>query len=246
MQKPSKFELTFLRKEKESKDAYTFYFKHVKNNSSEKVDFKPGQYLKLFLEFKNPDNRGSSRYFTISSSPNEKNFITITTRIIKSSFKIKLNSLKSGEKKQAFGPIGYFDFDAKSRMNSVFLTGGMGITPVHSILNTINLKTFKSKIILISSFSNMEDVVFYDEFKKIEMKSNNVKIIYTLTKDKIMYSDFEKGRITGNMIKKYVQDYEKPKFFITGPEEFVNDAFDLVKSLGIPEENIFKEDFPGY
>lgn len=253
MKKAEKFELTFLKKEKISKDAFSFYFDRVhverglgKRSSSEKFDFKPGQYLKLYLSIENPDARGTSRYFTISSSPSDKDFITISTRIIKSSFKLKLNSLIPGEKIRAFGPIGYFDFNQKSKKQNIFVSGGMGITPFHSILKFVDSKKIDPNIVLIASFSIEEEVIFYDELKNIESRNSNIKVIYTLTKDKNLNKGFENGRINEQKITKYSKNYKKAKYFIVGPEIFEQSMFEVIKGMGIKEEEIFKENFPGY
>jgi glycine betaine catabolism B len=240
--KASKFELNFLKKEKKSIDAFSFFFDRKELD----FDFIPGQYLKLFLDIENPDERGSSRYFTISSSPTDKDYLTITTRVIQSSFKIKLNSLNPGDKVRIFGPIGYFDFDPNLDTKNIFIAGGIGITPYHSILRFIESKKIKSKITLFVSFPRREEAIFFDELKELCKTNPNLKIVYSLTKEDNIYPEFESGRIDLDMIKKYVQDYSKSKFFITGPEEMVLSMFESLKSSGIAEKNIFKEDFPGY
>ena len=172
-----------------------------------------------------------------------ENFLQI---IIKSSFKLALADLKPGQKISAFGPIGYFDFDPKNKTQNIFLAGGMGITPFHSILRYIDANQIKSKIILIASFQNRQEAVFYNEIKGIEKKNSAIKIIYSLTNEKILSSDFEKGRIDENMIKKYAQNYSASNFFIVGPPAMVESMFEIVVKLGISEEKIFKEDFSGY
>ncbi len=241
MGKAVKFELEFIKKQKESKDTYSFYFKRPNE-----FDFFSGQYVKLFLDILNPDSRGSSRYFTISSSPEEKKYLIITTRIIKSSFKLKLNRLKSGEKIMAFGPVGYFDFYPEKQKNLVFIAGGIGVTPFHSILKTLEFKKSKINIILFNSFDYKQNVVFYRDLKKIENENLNIKLIYTLTKDANNYLEFEKGRIDESLIKKYIDDLHEYHYFITGSENFVNDIFEMLRKIGVLEEKIFKEDFPGY
>ena len=241
MVKAVKYETEFVKKQKESKDAYTFYFQRPKE-----FEFTPGQYLKLFLEIPNPDNRGSSRYFTISSSPKKLEYLTITTRIIKSSFKLKLDSLNPGDRIIAFGPIGYFDFFPEKQKKVVFIAGGIGVTPFHSILKTFDLNKLRTNFILFNSFDFKENIIFYDEFKKIEKENPNSTIIYTLTKDKNNYSDFEKGRIDENLLRKNIDKMNECNYFITGPEVMVNSIYELLKKMKVPEEKIFKEDFPGY
>lgn len=247
-----KFEFPFIKKEKIATDTYTFYFDRVKpfgqlrasGGYAEDFDFIPGQYIKLYLQIENPDVRGSSRYFTISSNPTDRKFLTITTKIIKSSFKKKLHSLKSGERVSFFGPIGYFTFNSKSKKPKIFLAGGIGITPFHSILTSLDYKQFKSNILLIVSFSKIEDVIFYEELRKIEKENPNIQIIYTLTKEK--FDGFENGRIDKEMILKYCPDYKKSEFFIVGSVAFEGNFLVILKEMGIKEKNIFSENFPGY
>jgi len=241
MGKAVKFELEFVKKQKESKDAYTFYFKRPKQ-----FDFFSGQYIKIFLDIENVDYRGGSRYFTISSSSDDKDFLTITTRIIKSSFKLKLNSLPSGSKLMAFGPVGYFDFDPNNNLPNIFLAGGIGVTPFHSFIrSSYMIKDYPRYLItLFASFSHKEDILFFDEFKEYEKMNPSFEVIYTLTKDKD--PRFENGRISEEIIKKYSHSYKEANYFITGSETMVSSLYELVLSMGIPEKNIFKEDFPGY
>lgn len=242
MKKATKFELEFVKKEKVAKDTHSFYFKKPFN-----FNFKSGQYIKIFLDITNPDERGTSRYFTISSSPLDSGFIVITTRIIRSSFKLKLSSLRHGELVRAFGPLGYFNFDAKNKRPKIFLAGGIGITPYHSILRYIDSKQLKlgARVTLIVSFSSREEVIFFEELKEIESRNSNIRVVYTLTNDNNMYPEFEKGRINTDMIKKYTQDKDG-EFFIVGPEAFEVNMIELVKDLGISETSIFTENFPGY
>lgn len=72
------FYLNFIKKEKIAKDTYSFYFDSSKDN----FDFISGQYVKMNLIIENPDDRGTSRFFTISSSPLEKDRLMITTKVI--------------------------------------------------------------------------------------------------------------------------------------------------------------------
>lgn len=242
MIKAKKFEIQFIKKNKESKDAYSFYFDRRNLN----FDFIPGQYIKIFLDIENVDQRGTSRYFTISSSPTDKEYLVITTKIIKSSFKKHLLKLNSGETVKAFGPVGYFDFDPKENKNIVLLAGGIGITPYHSLIRYIDSKKISTNVTLIVSFDLFENIIFRSELEEIEAKNKHVKIIYTLTKEKNLYPGFEKGRITDSLIKRHVDRLDSQKFYIVGSEKAVEGLHKVLKKLKIKEENIFKEDFSGY
>src|SRR6185295_6223692 len=113
----SLFFLSFIKKEKIALDTYSFYL----DRASQGFDFQAGEYIRMTLSIENPDERGSSRYFTIASSPLDKDFITITTRVIKSSFKKELLNLKPGQKVKIFGPLGNFIVDWSKEKKLVFL-----------------------------------------------------------------------------------------------------------------------------
>ncbi len=141
---PKDFSLLFLIKVQVAKDAYSFYF----DRKNRELDFLPGQYVRVTLQIENPDERGKSRFFTISSSPLEKDYIVITTRVIQSSFKKTLQTLTTGIKVSFFGPTGQFVFREEEKIPHVFLAGGIGITPFHSMITYVNEKHIDVSIIL--------------------------------------------------------------------------------------------------
>lgn len=234
-----KYELEFALKKQLTYEAFEFYFKRPKE-----LKFDSGQYMKYSLDLQSPDDRGSSRYFTISSSPLDQEYITLTTRIIRSTFKIVLSEMKPGDKLKAFGPLGYFTLDLKSKKDKVFLAGGIGVTPYHSILKTIENNKNLPNITLITSFPEARDAVYLKELKEIEEKNKSIRIIYSLTREKV--EGFEKGRISKELIEKYVPNYKACEFFIVGSEELEAAFIKLVKGMGVQEDNIFSENFPGY
>jgi ferredoxin-NADP reductase len=99
-----KLQLRFIEKREVAPDIYSFYF-----TPQEKFQFIAGQYLQLAIVHE-PDELGTTRYFSIASSPSEEH-IMITVRKGKSSFKNMLFTLKTGEIIEAFGPIGKFTLE---------------------------------------------------------------------------------------------------------------------------------------
>jgi len=223
------FYLPFEKKIAIAHNTYSFYFKRNKT-----FDFKAGEYIRITLMIENPDSRGSSRYFTIASSPRDYDYLIITTKIIKSSFKKKLASLKRGEKVKFYGPLGNFVIDEKDNRTKVFLAGGIGITTFHSMIKYYSKTVFKGKIILLVSFSDPLDVIFYDELLKISKENDSIKVVYL------------KGRIDRDEISKNVSDYKDAIYYIVGPDVMVESITEIVSGLGVNEESIIRENFPGY
>ncbi len=240
----SNFILPFVKKVQLASDTFSFYFDRTKRN----FDFLPGQYIKMALDIKNPDDRGNSRFFTISSSPLEKDYIVITTKIIKSSFKKRLARLSSLEKVKFYGPIGGFVLNEKTKEDLVFLAGGIGVTPFHSMITYASSKKLTIPITLFVSFSKTEEAVFYKELGEVASKNSNIKIVYTISQPQTAWSnwDGETGRISMDLIRKYRRDILNPLYYIAGPAKMVSAMEEMIRDMGVGDGHIFIENFPGY
>lgn len=220
---------TLISKKKEISNVKTFVFKPEKP-----ILWKAGQYLIYSLPHENQDLRGKMRFFTISSSPFEKN-PSITTRIFGkkgSSFKNTLDSLKIGDEINAKGPDG--DFIIKDYKKSyVFIAGGIGITPFHSILKQLDFEKKKIRAILLYTSSN-KSFVFEEELNKLAYKNYNLEIIYMAAFKKID--------------KKILENFKDSKyvFFVSGPDPMVDVIENILLNLKIPKENIKLDYFSGY
>lgn len=228
------FYLKFLKKEKITKDIWRFYFNRVKSGSADQLDFFAGQYVHLYLPIQNDNGRGPSRMFTISSSPLEKDYIFITTKITQSLFKKTLLNLLDNSVCKFYGPSGSLVIDEIKKPQYIFLAGGIGITPFRSIIKYVSQKKLNIPITLIVSFSGAGDMLFYDELKEISENNSNIKVNYIIQ------------RIDENIIKKNVENILEPLYYIVGPPGMVSSIENIVSQMVVPSEKIFIENFIGY
>ena len=129
-----------------------------------------------------------------------------------------------------------FVLDEQDARSKIYLAGGIGITPARSMLVYLRDKNLTIPFTLMASFSNREEIIFFDELSPL---SNEVrKIVYVVTS--------REGRIDEEKIKEKVPDLSNSLFYISGPAGFVSAMEKTVKSLGVSEEDIKSEDFPGY
>lgn len=201
----------------------------------EETSWQAGQFMRYQIPDEIPDNRGVSRFFTISSAPFEKNLM-ITTRFAEkgSSFKKDLQSLKIGDQIEASGPSGAFIVDDPNR-EYVFIAGGIGITPYRSIL--LDLDHNQKPINVTLLYANRdENIVFKDELEGLKEKNPKLKIKYFIDPEKI---DEE-------AIRSSVDSLQSTVFYFSGPQPMVEALVDLAKQTGVPEEHIKTDYFPGY
>ncbi|MBI2431121.1 MAG: FAD-dependent oxidoreductase [Candidatus Levybacteria bacterium] len=233
---PEEFFLSFLKKEQIAKDTYAFYFSREKSD----FDFIAGQYIRITLPVE------PSHLFSIASSPLEKGYIRIITRITGSPFKNALLTLTPNSEVKIFGPIGRFTLQDEEK-EYVFLAGGIGITPFVSIIEYAAAKNLTVPITLFTSFSTVEETIFHKEFLEIAKAHPNIKIIHTITQlESAVLWNGEKGRISPELIKKYVSDPLLPLYYIAGPPKMVEAMERIVKAMSVSNDKIKKENFIGY
>ncbi len=227
----------------------TFDVKTVKFDLDEvQFDYKPGQFIILTLDDIKNDSRGNFRDFSLASSPTEKGFIMLSTKISNSPFKQKLNSLKKGDKAKVRGPFGQFVLQNDLTKHAVMLSGGIGITPLRDMIRFATDDSLDVKITLLYSNRIPEEIVYREELDYLQKVNRNLTIIHTITRPEESKQKWEGlvGRIDENMIRKYVDDLENSIFYICGPPTMVDAMLGILKSMKIPEERIKLERFTGY
>ncbi len=224
------FSLPLLKKEQIARDTYSFYF----DRTQTAFDFLAGQYIRMTVPHTEPDDRGTSRFFTIASSPHEKNHLMITTKLFRSSFKETLHTLLLGTHVDFFGPMGTFFLDETDLTPRVFVSGGVGVTPFHSMIQYVVSKELSIPITLIVSFRKEDEIIFYNELHALTKKQKNLHIIYTTEK------------ISQTFLEKHISPLQENTYAIVGSPTFVAVTKELISSLAVLEDKIFIEDFTGY
>lgn len=232
-------------KRDEAKGTKTFFFAKPKD-----FDYQAGQYIYLTLDKLNyPDQRGSTRHFTLSSSPTE-DFLSITSRIRQESgFKRTLDELGVDSEVNIRGPNGNFTLeDEHTQVQQVFIAGGIGITPFRSIIKYAVDSSLNIPIHLIYSNSIPEEITFKDELDNIVSTHQNITVDYTITKPEESQVGWTGriGRIDSNLISLLTTHYPNPNFWVCGPPAMVDGIETALDELGILKERIKTDKFTGY
>lgn len=225
--------LTLINKKQETADVTSLVFK-----PDEELVWQAGQFLHYTLPHPDADERSTERYFTISSAPHEKN-VVITTRFAgtdkSSSLKKALFNMKIGEAIEADGLEGDFTL-SNPQETHIFIAGGIGITPYHSILTDLDYRRLPVNVTLLYANKDKNNVVFRSELEALALKHPTFKIHYF----------YNPERIDEDAIKRIVPDLTKPNFYVSGPEIMVEAFEKMLPAMGIPESHIKKDFFPGY
>jgi ferredoxin-NADP reductase len=164
----------------------------------------------------------------------------------RSAFKNSLRALPVGSKLSVSSAIGSFSLHTDSPKPAVFLVGGIGITPVLSILAHAAERALPHQIYVFYSNRDARKVAFLDELQRWEKTNPAFTFIPTVTTPNGSVWPFEHGRIDAQMLTRYIAEVHKPVYYVCGPPEMVTAMQKLLYSLGVNEDNIRSEEFGGY
>ncbi len=206
----------------------------------EDFDYLPGQYMFITLGCKDEQK---TKHLSISSSPTE-DFLEVTKRLTGHEFSNALRAIKVEDRVIIRGPYGDFTFQGEHD-RVCMLSGGIGITPLRSMIRYSTDKGLSASIVLLYSNRQEDDIIFEDDLEGMAKRNPNLKIVNTITKPSPVWKGL-KGRIDRDMIVREVPDYADRVFFASGPRKMVDAILTLLKDLGLPENQIKQEYFPGY
>jgi ferredoxin-NADP reductase len=210
--------------------------------------FKAGQFGDFTLI--NPvetDAEGNTRGFSLASAPYEGDLM-FATRMRDTAFKRVLKTMETGTEVSMDAPYGSFTLHNNSRFPAVLLTGGIGVTPVRSIVLQAAYDNLTHKIFLFYSNRRPEDAAFLDELIKAQEKNPNYTFVGTMTEMEKSGRkwDGETGYITKAMLEKHVGDLTLPIYYVAGPASMVTAMRKTLNQAGVDDDNIRTEEFSGY
>lgn len=203
------------------------------------MEFDSGQFAWLTL--------GDSPFslqqhpFSISSSAENRESIEFT---IKSAgdFTSTIGDIVPGTKAYVEGPYGAFT-PGKDPSDTVFIAGGVGITPVMSMLRTFRDRNDRRRILLVYGTRSVDNALFSDEIRQLS-HTLYLTVVHVVEEPPPSWNG-ETGYITGDIIEKHAAGFRQhgTKFFVCGPEPMMDMAELYLYRTGIPLKNIFSERF---
>lgn len=198
--------------------------------------FKAGQNLDItILDLVGPaDDKGRTRTFSISSSPNRKGEFTVTTRLSTSSFKETVMQFAPGIEVEITNPGGQFNLPKSAENPLVFIAGGIGITPFISILRYATEEKLPHKIWLIYSNRSEDSAAYLSDLRDLARANSNFTLIENY------------GPLTAELVKEKTTGLVNPTYYIAGPGGMVGMAHKLLSDSGVKDDDILIEEFAGY
>lgn len=210
-----------------------FYIMGLKPGPRARFSYKPGQFVKIFVE------KDSEEFepFSIFSAPSEKELLFMFN--VSSPIKSALSQKGKGAKVYLEGPYGDFTV-SKTPGDSVLICRGLGLIPISSIGKA--LIEHKKKLNIYILYENLARSEIVNEDRLIEFdKHKQVNILMTLLNERPAEWGGKIGEISEGMVDEFVPKAKAKEFYVCGSPSFVNRILDLLKEMGVPEKKIKSE-----
>lgn len=206
-------------------------------------DYLPGQFQFLTLQ------RGNhlpveEHPFTISSAPTEQGYVTSTIKA-SGDFTATIGETKPGDSAVVQAPFGRFSYLLHpEEKDLVLIAGGVGITPLMSMLRHMRHTQAHLEVLLIYANKAEQDIVFRKELAELEGgESPRLKVVHVLSRAGENWSG-EVGHVDAEKIQRLCGEKLVGKaFYVCGPPAMIQAVIKSLQKLGVPEDRIHFERF---
>lgn len=214
------------------------------NGSS--YEFRAGQNADFTFADPSVGSKDISRTLSLASSPHDKGSVMIAMRMRATEFKTALGAAPLGTIFRVSSARGSFTLHQDIRRQAVFLAGGIGITPMHSIVQWATRLALPHKLHLFYSNRGVEDAAFLEDFEQLVAQNPRFTFVPTVTNSTGSNWSYERGRINAAMLTRYLGEIRGPVYYVAGPSGMAAGMCDLLRSSGISDDDIKTEEFGDY
>ncbi|MFZ5908044.1 MAG: ferredoxin--NADP reductase [Nitrospirota bacterium] len=237
------YSVHLLGSEEIAKDTMAFRFE-----KPAEYRFSAGQFCFLNLPDAGfSDERGLRRHLSIASSPLE-NELLFATKMSASAFKQTLRVMRNSTAITIEQPLGHLALSKSTALPSIFLAGGIGITPFRSMIRYAAEAGTGHTITLFYSNRTPEEAAFLGELEGIAEAHGSIRVLPTMTRmqeSSVKWTGLT-GRIDAAMIETHCRDWRDSVFYTAGPPAMVDSMRETLDEMHIGKDRMHIEKFSGY
>jgi ferredoxin-NADP reductase len=206
--------------------------------------FKPGQFVTLELEI---DGQPVMRSYTISSSPSVPYSFSITVKRMPGGVVSNWlhDNLAAGDELAVHGPVGLFNCIDFPSDKVLMLSGGVGITPLMSMMRWYFDTNATVDVEFIHSARSPKDIIYHRELAHIFSRISDFKLhIVCEHSDELGEAWYGfRGYLNQKMLELMTPDFMEREIFCCGPTPYMNAVKHLLESNGFDMSHYHEESF---
>jgi len=233
------------KKQEESEEITSFYL--YPSDGGPVADFHPGQFISLRL-FLPQLNLIQPRQYSISCAPNGTYYRISVKKETGSQHPDGLISnrlhthTQEGDHIELSAPAGNFTLKHESNRPQVFISGGVGQTPLMAMLEALTVQKTDIPITWIHGCRNEQVHAFKDRIKEIGRNNANVKQHIFYDNVQVHENHIHQGWVSLDQLPNALL-YTQAQFYICGPAPFIKKHVGYLTEKGVNRDSIFFEEF---
>jgi ferredoxin-NADP reductase len=204
--------------------------------------YLPGQFLSLTLR---QDDKPVRRSYTIASSPTQRDYVEITVKRVEQGVVSGHlhNKVKEGDRLQVSAPFGSFTFTGKEADSIVLIGGGVGLTPLMTVIRYLTDHGWPKDIFLLYSCRTSRDFIFREELEHLQRRYANLHVVASMTRAAGTEWMGPTGRLTKELIAQNVPNIAARRVHLCGPPPMMDAVKAVLAELGVPSDQVKTESF---
>ncbi|MCR4256216.1 MAG: FAD-dependent oxidoreductase, partial [Candidatus Uhrbacteria bacterium] len=212
-------------------------------NPADRVSFKPGQWAYLHLLEKDGTPWARAAYSLASAPEESKDRLKLGIKL-EGDFTKRASKLMPDDVVSIQGPFGVFVVPPGDEPLVMF-AAGIGITPLRSMIRSLDLQGTSRPVTLFYSNKTIEAAAYFEDFDALAKRADWFTPVFTLTRGAPSDWPAETGRIDGAMFDRHVSSFENAVFFMCGPKPFMDGIRRMLEERGIDTRKRLKQELFG-
>ena len=203
------------------------------------IEFLPGQWVDLYVDTGNAVEVGG---YSIISTPLQQGAIELAIKRLPHGRAAAYlhDRAKVGDEVELRGGSGGFHFEPEWNGPLMLIAGGIGITPLISIMRYVDQSRLENPIELIYSASQPSELLFREEIQAIADRNAGIRCSFTVSRPQGEAWDGRVGRIDLQLLREHAPTQDS-LYYLCGPPSFQDDLSVLVGNLGVDASMIRSE-----
>jgi stearoyl-CoA 9-desaturase NADPH oxidoreductase len=188
---------------------------------------RPGQYLRVGVIV---DGKHHWRAYSLTSDPDHPDgHIAITPKLVEEGIvsPFFVREVKPGSIVRLGGVEGDFVLPEPTPDKLLFISAGSGITPIMSMLRSLDRRGELGDVVHLHSARTPDDVIFGERLRKLAERNDGMRLHLQITG--------EMGRMGPGDLGDLCPDWREREAFVSGPGDMIDALEDRYESEGVLE-----------
>jgi uncharacterized protein len=223
-------------------------------------DFRPGQFLTFVLQVPNSpgatEHRTVTRCYSLSDAPSATHYRVSIKRVPPPSGRPDVapgvssnhfhDSVQVGDVLQLKAPSGHFHLDPDPAVPAVLVAGGIGITPMMSMLRWCVAHQPEREVFLYYGLRQSKEQAFKAELEELARVHARFKLHVVYSRpaaEDVQGQDFQHTGHVDLALLQQTLPHGRHQFYICGPAAMMESLVPALAAWGVPDADVHFEAF---